>query len=220
MGVAEGTVPRQRTGVTFGTVVAGIVIGAVEVVFAASFAALVFAGYLEFYFLPDGVGLYLGAAGLTLALMAWRAGSRGIVGGLQATAAAVMAIVATSAVVNAGGNPRDIFLTAIAATLVTTVLSGVVMWWLGTRRRGDLIRFVPYPVVGGFIAGTGWLLLKGGIYVASGLFVTVHQFSLLVSSFELVRWLPGLGFGVAMYLLVRFVRAPFMIPLAIVGAGV
>src|SRR5919204_544114 len=136
MGVAEGTVPRQRTAVTFGTVAVGIVIGAVEVVFAASFAALVFAGYLEFYFLSDGVGLYLGAAGLTLALMAWREGDRGVVGGLQATAAAVMAIVATSAVVHAGGNPRDIFLTAIAATLVTTVLSGVVMWWLGTRRRG------------------------------------------------------------------------------------
>jgi hypothetical protein len=61
MGVAEETVPEQRT-VTFGTVVAGIVIGAVEVFFAASFAALVFAGYLEFYFLDDGVGLYPGAS--------------------------------------------------------------------------------------------------------------------------------------------------------------
>src|SRR5919201_4732635 len=191
MGVAEGTVPRQRTAVTFGTVAVGIVIGAVEVVFAASFAALVFAGYLEFYFLPDGVGLYLGAAGLTLALMAWRAGSRGIVGELQATAAAVMAIVATSAVVHAGGNPRDIFLTAIAATLVTTVLSGVVMWWLGTRRRGDLIRFVPYPVVGGFMAGTGWLLLKGGIYVATSIEPTVQSFHFLTGGFETLRWVPA-----------------------------
>src|SRR5919204_4523685 len=98
MGVAEGAVPRQRTGVTFGTVAAGIVIGAVEVVFALSFAALVFAGYLEFYFLDDGVGLYLGAAALTLAFMAWRTGSRGVVGGLQGTGAGVVSIVSGSAV--------------------------------------------------------------------------------------------------------------------------
>ena len=87
MGVAEETVPGQRT-VGLGTVIAGIVIGAVEVVFAVSFAALVFGGYFEFYFLDDGVGLYLGAAALTLAFMAWRTGSRGIVGGLQGTGAA------------------------------------------------------------------------------------------------------------------------------------
>ena len=167
MGVAEETVPEQRT-VAFGTVVAGIVIGAVEVVFAVSFAALVFAGYLEFYFLDDGVGLYLGAAALTLAFMAWRAGRRGVVGGLQGTGAAMMALVAASVVVHAAGSPNDVFLSALAAIMVAMVLCGVVFLWLGSRRRGDLIRFVPYPVVGGFLAGTGWLLFKGGVYVASG----------------------------------------------------
>ena len=34
---------------------------------------------------------------------------------------------------------------------------------------GKLIRFVPYPVVGGFLAGTGWLLFKGGIDASSEL---------------------------------------------------
>src|ERR671923_2246285 len=113
MEVTERTVPRQRT-VRLATVVAGIAIGAVEVVFAVSFAVLVFGGYLEFYFLDDGVGLYLGAAALTLVLMAWRAGSRGIVGALQGIGAMLIAIVATSAIVHAAGSPQDIFLTAIA----------------------------------------------------------------------------------------------------------
>ena len=99
MGVeAEGTVPRQRTGFTFGTVVAGIVIGAVEVVFAVAFATLVFGEYLELYFLDAGVGLYLGAAALALGFMAWRAGRRGILGGIQGPATVLMAIVSASAV--------------------------------------------------------------------------------------------------------------------------
>ena len=142
MGVTEETVPGQRA-FTFSTVVVGIVIGAVEVVFAVAFASLVFAGYFEFYFLDDGVGLYLGAAALTLAFMAWRAGSRGIVGGLQGTGAATMAVVSASAVVHAAGSPQDIFFSAVAGILVATVLCGVVFWRLASRQRGDLIRFVP-----------------------------------------------------------------------------
>lgn len=210
---------REGTGGWLAVLLAGGVIGIVEVVLAISFAALVFGGYL-YGFLAQGIGIFLLAAALAGFLTAWRGGGRGLIGSLQDAAAAVIAIVGTNTAVNTFGSLQRSFLTAIAATVVVTLVTGLAFLVLGTFRLGNLVRFVPYPVVGGFLAGTGWLLLKGGIYVASGLFVTVHQFSLLVSSFELVRWLPGLGFGVVMYLLVRFVRVPFMIPLAIVGAGV
>jgi SulP family sulfate permease len=225
MGVAKETVPGQRA-VTFGTVVAGVVIGAVEVVFAVAFASLVFAGYFEFYFLDDGVGLYLGAAALTLAFMAWRAGRRGIVGGLQGTGAAMMAVVSASVVVHGAGSPNDIFLSALAAILVAMVLCGVVFWWLGSRRRGDLIRFVPYPVVGGFLAGTGWLLFKGGVYVASRVSPFFNPLSDLVETSALQRWLPALAFGVILLIAVRVIKRPLVIPavivigLAVFGIGV
>ncbi len=217
MGVAEETVPGQRA-VTFGTVVVGLVIGAVEVVFAVSFAALVFAGYLEFYFLDDGVGLYLGAAALTLAFMAWRAGRRGVVGGLQGTGAAMMAVVSASVVVHGAGSPNDIFLSALAATLVAMILCGVVFWWLGSRRRGDLIRFVPYPVVGGFLAGTGWLLFKGGVYVASLVSPFFNPLSDLLAGPALQRWLPALAFGVILLIAVRVIKRPLVIP-AVIAIG-
>jgi sulfate permease, SulP family len=215
MGVTEETVPGQRA-FTFSTVVVGIVIGAVEVVFAVAFASLVFAGYFEFYFLDDGVGLYLGAAALTLAFMAWRAGSRGIVGGLQGTGAAMMAIVSASAVVHAAGSPQDVFFSALAAIAVATVLCGVVFLRLGSRRRGDLIRFVPYPVVGGFLAGTGWLLFKGGIYVASRVSPLFTPLSDLVQTDALQRWLPALAFGVILLIAVRVIKRPLVIPAMIV----
>ena len=218
MGVAGRAVPGRRPVFTFGTVATGVVIGAVEVVFAVSFAALVFAGYLEFYFLEDGVGLYLGAAAVALALTAWRAGSRGVVGGLQATGAAVISIVTASAVVHAAGSPSDIFLSAIAATLVATILSGVLFLWLGTRRLGNLIRYVPYPVVGGFLAGTGWLLLKGGVLIASGVLPSFSPLRDLVTAEALKRWLPALAFGVILLVAARVVKRPFVIP-AVIAIG-
>ena len=217
MEVAEGTVPAQRA-VTVRTIVAGVVIGAVEVVFAVSFAALVFAGYLEFYFLDDGVGLYLGAAALTLAMMAWRAGPRGIVGSLQGTGAAMVAVVSAAVVVHGAGSPADIFLSAVAGVAVAVVLCGIVFLRLGFRRRGDLIRFVPYPVVGGLLAGAGWLLFKGGIYAASRVSPFFKPLSDLFEASALERWLPALAFGVVLLLSARAIRWSLVIPAAI-GIG-
>ena len=217
MGVTEEPVPGQRA-VTFRTVVVGIVIGAVEVVFAVSFAALVFAGYLEFYFLDDGVGLFLGAAAFTLAFMAWRAGRRGIVGSLQGTGAAMMAVVSASVVVHGAGSPNDIFLSSVAAIVVAMVLIGVLFWWLGSRRRADLIRFVPYPVVGGFLAGTGWLLFKGGVYVASNVSPFFKPLSDLGDAEALRHWLPALVFGVMLLIAVRVIKRPLVIP-AVIAIG-
>ena len=218
MGVAEETVPGERKVLGFRTVVAGLVIGAVEVVFAVAFATLVFVANFELYYLGDGIGLFLGAAALTLAFMAWRAGRRGIVGGLAGTGAALMALVSASVVVHTGGSPNELFLTAVAAIVVTMILIGVVVLRLGARRSGDLIRFVPYPVVGGFLAGAGWLLFRGGIYLASRVSPYFTPLGDLFESSALPRWLAALAFGVVLLIAVRLFRRPFVIP-AVIAIG-
>ena len=92
----QGDVSVQDSGTRWPTVLAtGAAIGVVEATFAVAFASLVFGGRI-FYFLAEGVALYLGAAFLTLAILAWRAGKRGVVGGLQATAVALHSVVAAT----------------------------------------------------------------------------------------------------------------------------
>ena len=222
---------QRRSPGMLATVAAGVIIGAVEAVLAIAFAALVFGGYLVNR-LADGIGLYLVAAVLTLAILAWRAGSRGVVGSVQDAAAAVLALVASSTAAKALAIQQvadathlqnferpDVFLTVIAATLVVTVLCGVVFAALGTFRLGNLVRFVPYPVVGGFLAGTGWLLFKGGIYVASGIQPALRTARNLSREYALVRWGPALAFGVLLLLAVRLVKRPLVIP-AVLGIGV
>ncbi len=207
----------RRTGRVLATITAGAVIGVVEVVLAVSFAALVYGGYLG-QFLPDGIGLYLVAASLTLAILAWRAGVRGVVGSVQDAAAAVLAVVATSAALDAFGGIDQAFLTVVAATLVVTLLTGITFLLLGTFRLGNVARFIPYPVVGGFLAGTGWLLMKGGLRVAAGMDPALGTISGFVDPFELVRWVPALAFGVVLLVATRIVRRPLVIP-AVLGIG-
>ena len=124
---------------------AGAVIGVVEVVLAISFAVLVFSGFLEDA-RPAGIGIYLVAAALTLAILAWRAGTRGVVGSVQDAAVPVLAIVASSAALHTFGGVDQAFLTVVAATMIVTLLTALTFLVLGTFRLGNLARFIPYPV--------------------------------------------------------------------------
>jgi SulP family sulfate permease len=208
---------ERRAGRVVATISAGLVIGIVEVVLAISFAALVFGGYIEQY-LPAGIGIYLVAATLTLAILAWRGGVRGVVGSVQDAAAAVLGIVAASAALDAVGGVYQAFLTVVAATMVVTLLTAATFLLLGTFRLGNLARFIPYPVVGGFLAGTGWLLFKGGLRVASGMTPQIGTIKEFVDPFELVRWGPAVAFGVILLIATRVVRRSLVIPV-VLGVG-
>ncbi len=208
---------QRRSERALASITAGVVIGVVEVVLAISFAALVFGGYLA-QFLPDGIGLFLVAAAITLAILAWRSGARGVVGSLQGAVVAVLAVVATTTALHTFGSSNRAFVTVVAMTMVVTVLTGITFLVIGTFKRGNLIRFVPYPVVGGFLAGAGWLLLKGGVYVASGEEVHLGTIGALVDTETLTHWLPALAFGVILFLAVRLVKRPLVIPI-VLAAG-
>ena len=87
---------------------------------------------------------------------------RGVVGSVQDAATAVLSILALSTAYKAANIVRvcqtasvgecevpDVFLTVVAATLVVTLSCGAIFLLLGVSRLGNLVRFIPYPVVGG-----------------------------------------------------------------------
>jgi SulP family sulfate permease len=195
--------------------VVGAAVGITEAVFAVAFASVVFGGRIG-SFLPQGIGLYLGAAFLTLAFLAWRAGKWGVIGGLQATSAAMLSILAATAGIGAYGGPLAGFLTVVAATLVVTVVTGVTFLVLGIRRRGDLIRYVPVSVAGGLVAGLGWVLVQGGIHLAANQPMFYARLGVFLEGKSLRLWLPAVGFGVLMLLAVRIVKKPLVVPVVIV----
>jgi SulP family sulfate permease len=198
-------------------VLGGLVIGVIETILACALAALVFQGRIEDFVVP-GVNLYLGAAAVTLAVLAWRAGPRGIVGSQQETVVAVLALVGANVAVTAYGSPERGFLSVVAATLVVAMLCAAAFLTLGALRRGNLIRFVPFPVVGGFIAGIGWLLVKGGVGIAAHEVPTWAVYRELTEWSTLQQWLPALAFGLVMLLAVRLIKRPWVIPaMLIVG---
>jgi SulP family sulfate permease len=62
------------------------------------------------------------------------------------------------------------------------------LWCVGHFNLGRVVRFLPYPVIGGFMAGTGWLLFVGGIGVLNPGGINAE----LLTVDALVQWLPAL----------------------------
>ncbi|MFI5054735.1 MAG: SulP family inorganic anion transporter, partial [Acidimicrobiia bacterium] len=74
---------------------------------------------------------------------------------------------------------------------------------------------MPYPVVGGFLAGTGWLLFKGGVYVSSGIEVHLRTIGIMLYTETLKHWLTALVFGLILLFAVRLVKKPLVIPVVL-----
>ncbi len=67
--------------------------------------------------------------------------------------------------------------TIIVAIMVTTLVTRLFLLLLGRLKLGNLVRYIPYPVTGGFFAGIGYIFIQGGLAVASGQSATLASFT-------------------------------------------
>jgi sulfate permease, SulP family len=187
----------------------GLITGTFAVILAISFAALIFSGELSGYVAVAIRLTLLGAVLLVLVVTITTSHSSSIAVNQDATSALMAVVVAgTLAAAPAGMTSDEKFFTILMLVLTTTLLTGLFFLLLGHFRWGGMVRFLPYPVVGGFLAGTGWLLLDGAVdLMADG----VAGLTLLEPAL-LLRWLPGLIFAVAILLALRRFSSPFLLP--------
>jgi SulP family sulfate permease len=191
---------------------AGGVAGVLEVVLATSLAALVFSGELAQH-RGAGIGLALLGGAVVMLAIAVFSSLPFSVGSIQDTTATIIALLAARI---AAAVPReDAFLTVVLAITVATVVAGLFFFVLGTLRLGDLVRYVPYPVIGGFLAGTGWLLAKGAVGVLTDVPVSISTLSDVAA--EAAKWLPGLAFALTVLWVTRRRPHPAVIPLVSMG---
>ena len=87
-------------------------------------------------------------------------------GGPDSPAVAVMSVLAGSIAAGlaaTGASDSEIIINVLVALSVSTFLTGLFLFGIGALKLGQWLRFVPYPVIGGFLAGSGLLLLTGGM---------------------------------------------------------
>jgi SulP family sulfate permease len=112
----------------------------------------------------------------------------------QDRTAPLLAIMAGNIAAAAPGTASadEVFAATLVAIIVTTFVTGVFLLGLGIFRAGGLMRFIPYSVLAGFFAGTGWLLALGGLRVITGMDLDTWSEVRQLAEPELVRqWLSA-----------------------------
>ncbi len=185
-------------------VLSGGVVALVCVAYSVSFAALIFSGPLAAG-LPQGLGSALLSAGLCALVVSALSGFRMVVAAPDTPAVAVMAAMAPAlaAAVSVAGR-SDLAVPTVLVTLsLTALLTGALLCALGVFRLGVWMRFIPYPVVGGFLAASGTLLCLGAIRLMTGIAPTAETITLLAEPALLSRLLMGAGLGMALFAMQR-----------------
>jgi len=184
-----------------------------------SLAALIFSGPLV-GFVANGIGLLLVGTCVLNIVLALLSSRPAVVGSAQDAPAVVVALIAANIAAHApaGASGAATYATVVAAIVLTTVITGVVFLLLGQFRLGSLVRYLPYPVVGGFLAGTGWLLTLGGGSIMTNVPPELSQLYRLLEPPALRQWLPGLILGLMMLLVLRRSQHVLLLPGLLLGA--
>jgi SulP family sulfate permease len=142
------------------TISSGIVLALVNALLTTALVSLIFRDSLEDA-LPIGIAHGLLASAVIGLIIAVSSSFPGLYAGIQDASAAIIALSAVAiAAVVAGSLAVD---TVVAMMAVTSIATGAGLLLIGYLGLGELARFVPFPVIGGLLAGTGYLILVGSL---------------------------------------------------------
>jgi SulP family sulfate permease len=187
----------------------GLIAGAVALAYALSYAALLFPGALK-HLLPVGIGLALVNAAIGSSWLAWRSQMPFALAGPDGNTTSILAAMAAALAGTAAatGDATQV----LVLVLGTTVLCALVFLALGIWRLGSAVRYVPYPVIGGFLASTGWLIATGGLRVVADLAPATEGLASLIALLRQPQVLVTIGASLVYLFLFRRYRHPAVIP--------
>jgi SulP family sulfate permease len=205
-----------RSNTLLNNLTAGLVLGFVEVIFSISVASLIFSGPLKPY-LPRGIMIVLVTSALGVILTALFASLDGVIAGIQDNPAVLMS-VAVASIVGVVGGGTHLIGTVLAIIFLSTLLTGLFMLLMGYFRLGGLMRYIPYPVIGGFMAGTGWLLTIGCINATADFPLRLDTLPQLLQPDQLGLWIPGVIFGLTLFVGTRGLGFALALPWLLLGS--
>jgi SulP family sulfate permease len=202
-------------------VLGGSAASVLTVTFGLSYSLLIFAGPLAPY-LSYGVASTFITSAVLATVIALGSSFPFAVAGPESSTAAMTGILASSLVERmVAADPTAPLLGSILITLgLAAIVTGIVLCGFGVTRMGRAIRYVPYPVVGGFLGATGCLILLGAIRVITGhrpQFATLGQFANPLTISELAA---ACTMAIVLYLTWHRSRSAFGLPAILIGGVV
>ena len=202
------------------SIIAGVISGIIKIVIATAFSALIFTGTLAPY-LSQGIGIVLFGFFIFAVISIFTASYPVNINTPQDIPIAIIALIATTVMATSGKDwdADTTFQFIFVCIALTSILVGIFFFILGTLKLGKLVRFIPYPVVGGFLAGTGWLIVKFAFIMTADMGLSLANVISLFNQETLPKWFPGLIFGLIMLISSRYIKHYLLIP-ALIAIGI
>ncbi|RYY94404.1 MAG: hypothetical protein EOO24_24830, partial [Comamonadaceae bacterium] len=215
--IPRGSASMRPGAAIIGQLSSGLIIGLSSVIYAVSYAALMFSGPLAPY-LPYAITITLVTAAVGGLYGAFAQEST-LVSGADANASSVLAGI-LGATVAAGTvasvNPLHHAVAILTCASVFTALVFLLIERFGLAR---LVRYIPFQVMAGFLASTGWLLASGGLNIIAGTPLSMESLSALLES----PWRPELLAGILLTALLAWLQKRFhpaiVIPAFMIGVS-
>jgi sulfate permease, SulP family len=204
-----------RTALT--DIFAGAICSILSIAYCLSYAALIFSGPLENQ-LAYGVALTFLSAAIGGAIVAMRSSLPFAIAGPDSSISVVLAAMVMTVVQHLATRGVDPLLPSLVAISLTTALTGLLLCVLGFTGAGRAIRFVPFPVIGGFLGATGWLLILGAIQVVTDQHPMIANRGVFFNSSIAVKLAAALIVAVALQLALRRSKSPFVMPGVLLAA--
>lgn len=184
-----------------------------------SYAKLIFHGQMADYF-AAGLGITLLSQIIILIVTSLFSSDHATLVIPQSPTVVIQGIIASSLVAAAPANmsPEALFPMVYWIIALSSLLTGGFIFLLGITRAAGLVRYIPYPIVGGFLAGLGWLIFNAGFAVAVDLRLAADSLPLLMSIEVFRRWLPALVFALCVLALQARFKHAMVMPVFIIVA--
>jgi len=198
------------------TIFNSITISLIEAPWWIAMLALVFTGSLAPYLGQAALFLMAGSL-LSMTVISSLCSWKGAIWLPQDIPTAIL-VVATAEItrrVALTASLDTVFVTVIVTIGLASVTTGILLYLLGTFKLGKVVRWLPFPVLAGFIGATGCLLVIGGINNS----LVNPETSDLMALETTVRWLPTLLLALFMYVLGLYSKHALLIPLSMLVAS-
>ena len=211
--------PKFRTALN--DVLGGAAASVLTVTFGLSYALLIFAGPLA----PDlsyGVATTFISSAVLAATIALGSSLPIAIAGPESSTAAMTGILAASMVERmAATDPAAPVLGPVIVTLaLASIVTGIVLCGFGVTRMGRAIRYVPYPVVGGFLGATGCLILLGAVRVITGHRLQLAALDRFANLLTLSELAAACAMALVLYLTWHRSRTSFGLPVILVAGTI
>ena len=209
---------NQGTSVQFfSSLLAGSIIGSLQISFVLAYATILFGQDLS-PFLGQGIGILLTGTFVSVFILALLSSYSGSIGSAQDIPATLLSIMIANISINflqKGEINSSSFDTAVTLLIVTTLITSFILILMAKFKLGKVIRLIPFPILGGLLASTGWMLSMVAFSMLVNETISYKNIEVLFSSEVIYRWIPGMAVALTIIVASRKLKSSLTLPIII-----